>query len=162
MLGRDVSIHKIMPNASEDDLQDRFAHLGEVEYNQFMSSRIRYGGGEVVTSQYFTKTSEWGAFGRDRTFTAPDGKVYKWKMGRRVPELVMDVDGKETRVAVYHRRRLGVVTDARPASLEIFPEGEHMLDLIVVTFVYIEKLRKDRENQAKKKIMKPYSRHGGP
>ena len=64
MLGRDVSIHKIVPNASEDDLQDRFAHLAEVEYNQFMSSRIRYGGGEVVTSQYFTKTSEWGAFGR--------------------------------------------------------------------------------------------------
>ena len=64
MLGRDVSIHKIMPNASEDDLQDRFAHLAQVEYNQFRSSRIRYGGGEVVTSQYFTMTGFWGAFGR--------------------------------------------------------------------------------------------------
>ena len=74
----------------------------------------------------------------------------------------MDVDGKESRVAVYHRRRLGMVTDARPASLEIFAEGEHMVDLIVVTFVYIEKLRKDRENQAKKRKIKPYSRHAGP
>ena len=74
----------------------------------------------------------------------------------------MDAAGKEARVAVYHRRRLGVVTDARSASLEIFAEGEHMIDLIVVTFLYIEKLRKDRENQAKKKIGKPYSRRGGP
>jgi hypothetical protein len=74
----------------------------------------------------------------------------------------MDTDGMETRVAVYHRRRLGVVMDARPASLNIFAGGEHMIDLSVVTFVYIEKLRKDRENQAKKKVMKPYSRHGGP
>lgn len=41
MHGRDVSIHKIVPKESEADLQDRFAHLAEVEYNQFMSSRIR-------------------------------------------------------------------------------------------------------------------------
>lgn len=66
-------------------------------------------------------------------------------------KLVMDADGKEIRVAVYHRRRLGVLTDPRSASLEIFAEGEHMVDLIVVRFVYIEKLRKDRENRRKRR-----------
>lgn len=29
-----------------------------------------------------------------------------------------------------------------------FRGGEHMVDLIVVTFVYIEKLRTDRDNQS--------------
>jgi hypothetical protein len=53
-------------------------------------------------------------------------------------------DGSDRRVASYHRRRFN---DARPTSLEILPEGEHMVDLILVTFVYVEKVRKDRENQ---------------
>ena len=42
--------------------------------------------------------------------------------------------------------------EARPPSLEIFPEGEHMVDLIVVTFVYIEKLRTDRDDQSQHKV----------
>jgi hypothetical protein len=53
-------------------------------------------------------------------------------------------DGSDRRVASYHRRQFN---DPRPTSLEILPEGEHMVDLILVTFVYVEKVRKDRENQ---------------
>lgn len=35
---------------------------------------------------------------------------------------------------------------AKPATLDISPEGEHMVDLIVVMLVYIEKLRRDHHN----------------
>ena len=55
-------------------------------------------------------------------------------------------DGSDKRVASYHRRRS---KDPQPTSLEILPEGEHMVDLILVTFVYVEKIRKDRENQGR-------------
>jgi len=48
-------------------------------------------------------------------------------------------------VAVFHRKRLGILRTARPASLEIFPVGEAIADIIIVTFIYMEKMRKDRE-----------------
>ncbi|KIJ92579.1 hypothetical protein K443DRAFT_685168 [Laccaria amethystina LaAM-08-1] len=145
MLGRKISVQKIIPNASEEDLQDRFAPLGEVEYKQFTPSRIRYGGEELLTSEYFRKTKGWGDLGKGRVFTAPDGKEYTWKLGIRVPELVTK---EERPVAVCRRGRIGVVREARPPSLEILPDGEHMIDLIVVTFVYTEKLRTDRDDQS--------------
>ena len=61
-------------------------------------------------------------------------------------------DGSERPVAVYRRGRIGVVREARPPSLEVLPEGGHMVDLIVVTFVYIEKLRTDRDDQSQHKV----------
>ena len=64
MLGRKISVHKIIPNASKEDLQDRFAHLAEVEYKRFTPSRIRYGGEALLTSEYFRKTKEWGDLGK--------------------------------------------------------------------------------------------------
>ena len=30
---------------------------------------------------------------------------------------------------------------SRPSSFEIFPEGQHMADLIFVTFIFVEKLQ---------------------
>ena len=54
-------------------------------------------------------------------------------------------DASKTLVAAFHRRRLGIIGDARPASLEICPQGQHMVDLIVVTFIFVEKLRSDKE-----------------
>ena len=49
-------------------------------------------------------------------------------------------DSAKTPVASFHRRQLGIIGDAGPASLEIFPAGKDMIDLIVVTGVYLEKL----------------------
>jgi len=40
---------------------------------------------------------------------------------------------------------LGIIGNAKPASLEIFAAGKDMADFIVVTGVYMEKLRKERE-----------------
>lgn len=63
-------------------------------------------------------------------------------------------DSSNTPVAVFHRRRLGIFRERRPASLEIFPEGQRIIDLILVTFIYVEKLRDEREKAAQ-------SSHGG-
>ena len=57
-------------------------------------------------------------------------------------------DSAKTPVARFHRRRLGIIGASRPASLEIFGAGKDMVDLIVVTGVYMEKLRKDKEREA--------------
>ena len=38
-------------------------------------------------------------------------------------------------MACYHPRKFGAIGGTE-ASLEIFPEGQHIVDLIFVTFIY--------------------------
>jgi len=46
-------------------------------------------------------------------------------------------DGSKTPIAIYTRSRR---RSRRQATLEIMAEGKHMQDLIVLTWVYVEKL----------------------
>ena len=58
-------------------------------------------------------------------------------------------DSAQTPVARFYRRQLGIIGKSCPASLEIYATGKDMVDLIVVTGVYMEKERsKERTNQA--------------
>ena len=50
-----------------------------------------------------------------------------------------------TEVARYHEGTLGIVGPKQMPRLEVDPSVEHMLDLIVLTFLYVEKLRGDME-----------------
>ena len=49
-------------------------------------------------------------------------------------------------VASYHRRKrnLCFIEDPLPVSLEILPQGHHMVVLIVVTPIFVDKLRDKR------------------
>ncbi|KAF8352172.1 hypothetical protein F5887DRAFT_16376 [Amanita rubescens] len=112
----------------------RLAHLAEIKFNTISSSVMSYDGKVYETSQFFSKKGwVW-----HRTFTGPDGLEYQWILGYG-PELLRR-DAARTPVARFH---LGCVCRGRPPSLEIFPEGMHMVDLILVTFVYIQKIRND-------------------
>ncbi|KAF8635601.1 hypothetical protein AX15_000241 [Amanita polypyramis BW_CC] len=133
--------------ASEDPaLRYRFGHLAEIKFNTITSSTIRYHGEEHETGKFFTKNG-LGWNGCNWVFTGPDGLEYQWILGFRALELVRK-DVARTRVARFHRRRLGIIGKRRPASLEIFQEGMHMVDLIVITFVYIRRRRNDSGNAA--------------
>ena len=57
-------------------------------------------------------------------------------------------DSAKTPVARFHPRQLRIIGATQPASLEIFAAGKDMVDLIVVTGVYMEKLRKEKERAA--------------
>jgi len=75
-------------------------------------------------------------------FTGEDGKEYKWFLRRRYPELTLN-DGSNTSIAIFHPKRLFSKEDR--GRLEIFPQGQHMVDEILVTFTYMERVRKARE-----------------
>ncbi|KAJ7585005.1 hypothetical protein C8J56DRAFT_949614 [Mycena floridula] len=77
---------------------------------------------------------------KDRVFSAPDGQKYRWILGARVPSLFRE-DGSDTAIAIYHRPTLFGQYKSEKVRLEIFPEGQNMVDLILVTFVCIEMLR---------------------
>jgi hypothetical protein len=63
-------------------------------------------------------------------------------------KLVTD-DEARTPIARTHRRCYGILGKRRKATLEVYPAGLHMLDLIIVTFVYVEHVRRDRERASK-------------
>ncbi|EAU80773.2 hypothetical protein CC1G_04883 [Coprinopsis cinerea okayama7 len=144
---RKATIMKVVP--SEDgSLQDRFTAIAEIEFHTFTSSTITITGqGTYDTKSFFRKGGlSWN--GRDRIFTAPDGLEYCWKMGGRKVELYRNNPAK-TLIAKYHLKHYGILREARPASLEIFEEGQGVVDTILTTFVYVEKLRKDREQRSR-------------
>ena len=57
-------------------------------------------------------------------------------------------DSAKTPVARFHRRQLAINGKSRPASLEIYAAGKDMVDIIVVTGVYMEKRRREKEKVA--------------
>lgn len=62
-------------------LEDRFAHLAQIDWRQIRYSTIRFGGEEIDTKTFFRREGmKWNSYGRHRIFTAPDGKDYKWMM----------------------------------------------------------------------------------
>ncbi|KAG5637190.1 hypothetical protein H0H81_005447 [Sphagnurus paluster] len=135
------SISYVVPNDSDPNgslsMQDKFAHLGQVEHK---------------TKDYFRKEG-WGPYGcgshmifllRHRVFTASDGREYKWLLQALTSKLIIN-DGTKTLVAYFHRRGLRVIGKPKRASLQIFASGAHIVHEILITFIYVEKIRNDRE-----------------
>ncbi|KAF8888285.1 hypothetical protein BD779DRAFT_463718 [Infundibulicybe gibba] len=141
-----ATISHIVPSGvqGKTSLRDQLGHLAQVEWHSLNSSKIRMGGEEIETEGFFRKAG-WGLTARDRVFTAPDGKEYKWKIGTSSTSLVVN-DSTGTRVAKY--RSKNYIINRRPASLEISPAGEHIMDMILVTFIYMEMIRKNEEKKS--------------
>ncbi|KIM49884.1 hypothetical protein M413DRAFT_439018 [Hebeloma cylindrosporum] len=153
---RTIKISKAIPSLIDDSVagsegklsRSSFGHLATIEYRMVQDSWIRMGGTmDISTGEYFRKEG-WTLLGRNRIFTGPDGREYIWKLGPFVCKLFVN-DSDKTPVAFFHRRHVGIIGKARPASLEIFEAGRDMIDLIVVTGVYMAKLRKDKERAAR-------------
>ncbi|KAH7921063.1 hypothetical protein BV22DRAFT_1122391 [Leucogyrophana mollusca] len=141
---RTTTVLKIRPNYNVSDMRDQFAVLGAIEWHAFASSVFRFGGEEMKTKEFIPRS---GIRRRIRTFTGPDGCSYKWKLNFKFVVLYLN-DDSETEVARYHRDSLGIIGKKHGPYLEVFSQGEHMLDLLIFTFIYVEKLRMDKEDTA--------------
>jgi len=58
-----------------------------------------------------------------------------------------DETGQE--LARSHRRSYGIIGSKRDPYLEIHPDLGNILDMVILTFIYVEKLRMDDEDAAK-------------
>lgn len=122
--------------------------VAEIEWHSIASSVFKFDGGEVSTSNYFRSTAISGIVGSNRIFTAPNGREYKWRFSvSSKPKLYVN-DGSDTVVACFHGSSIGLLSPTRDAYLEIYPEGRHIKDVIVMTFIYVEKLRRDKKRAA--------------
>ncbi|KAJ7184582.1 hypothetical protein C8R46DRAFT_938532 [Mycena filopes] len=122
---------------------ERFALLARIDWRLFDSSVINFRGRELPTRDFFRKDG-WGWYGRHRVFTARDGREFKWILGAYTSQLKLN-DSSETLVAIFHPKTLGLFSKTRQASIEILAPFEDILDEIMVTFAYIEQLRKTKE-----------------
>ncbi|KIM56371.1 hypothetical protein SCLCIDRAFT_49251, partial [Scleroderma citrinum Foug A] len=82
---------------------------------------------------------------RRRTLRGPDDRWYRWDMHRRVVVLSLD-DPHHRGVALYCRTtsRYFDIFRVKCTTGDI-ARIEHMLDSIILTIIYVEKLRMDEE-----------------
>ncbi|KZP03095.1 hypothetical protein FIBSPDRAFT_769478, partial [Athelia psychrophila] len=139
---RVTTVSKVVPNNSPDDMSDRFTELAVIAWHTMGSSVLKYGDLEVRTKVFIPST---GIIPRCRVFTAlGDGRSFKWKLGKWRCALTVN-DDSQTAVAQSHRNKLGIIGKPRLARLEIFPGFEHLADIILITYIFVEKLRKQKE-----------------
>ncbi|KIM79630.1 hypothetical protein PILCRDRAFT_550834 [Piloderma croceum F 1598] len=139
-LHKKTTISKIIPNDSPDDMSDRFAEIATIEWHP-VGSRLTYGGTTVTISEFMPIK---GILKHHRVFTAPgDGRSFKWHLGVHHSTLALNDDSK-TPVVGRHGGNSRLIGQARLARLEIFPGFEHLVDIFLITYIYVEKKRKDR------------------
>ncbi|KAJ8474957.1 hypothetical protein ONZ45_g3782 [Pleurotus djamor] len=128
--------------------------LAEIEWKSDVSlSRFKYREKDITISEFFYKGKQ-GWRGKDRVFTGSDGQEYRWRIHASHAELTRQ-DRTRTPIARYEPEEVQIIGKSKKATLEIYPEGEHMVDTIIVSFVYIEKLRKERDRDARAGVGDP-------
>ncbi|KAJ7102846.1 hypothetical protein C8R44DRAFT_808636 [Mycena epipterygia] len=119
----------------------RFGHLAQISWRVRGPTFIRFGDRDIDPATFFRKENKgWHGRYKERVFTAQDGREYRWCKTAYTSRLKVN-DASATLVAEYRAHSLGLLSKAGNASLQIFPPFEHMIDEIMVTFIYIEKLR---------------------
>jgi len=109
--------------------------IGEVHWKQIEQSRVRIGS-TVMDRNDFLRHK--GTFSSHRLMTGSDGLEYEWKGTGSEPELWSLSTGRC--VAHYRSRN---IFKGRKATLTIEPEGEPIMDVIIIAFTIIDKRRKD-------------------
>ncbi|KAF9231076.1 hypothetical protein BU15DRAFT_56593 [Melanogaster broomeanus] len=135
---RTTTISRQKTSPGRFQMNDHFEMVGQIDWHCWGSSIFRLGGRELESNVFLPRH---GFFGSKRTFTGPDGRRYRWDMYHRV-------------VVMSTSLTLGIIGKKTKASLEIAPQAEHMLDLVILTFIYVvcyvEKLRMDKETRRKR------------
>jgi len=113
--------------------------IARIYWRMMGPSRIVYKG-QIIEVDKFMPVG--GFMWWYRTFQGPDGRSYTWRTGDITTHLFVN-DGKtKTEIARFHQPMLGALSKTK-ARLEIKPEGMHMVELIVLTWVFVEKRRRD-------------------
>jgi len=130
----------------EREKEETKDEVARIYWKWFSSDGIIFRGRTHRRTEFLPKC---GKMKGSYMFTGPDGIQYRWAMGRcgmNFPKLVT-TDGKKTVVAQFHRAHY--IRNKRKARLEVQPAGMEMLDYIVLTFVFAESKRREREARAR-------------
>ncbi|KAI6101919.1 hypothetical protein F5141DRAFT_1136393 [Pisolithus sp. B1] len=140
--------------------------IGEIEWHSIGPSCECDSSGQAMMTDTFIPRH--GIRGRKRTFEGPDGLPYRWDMDFKFvrvctcPKVCHDSpaltgfctqlsrnDATRQELARFHRQRIGIIGSRREPYLDVDLALKHMLDMVVLSFIYVEKLRMDKERRAK-------------
>ncbi|KIJ63383.1 hypothetical protein HYDPIDRAFT_92594 [Hydnomerulius pinastri MD-312] len=102
---------------------------------------------QVVVGTRSVEMTKTGLYTSPEKFIAVDGQAYEWQIRDSRPQLVpLRAHHSSAYIATFVQNRTGsFLMRKHSASLFIPPEGGHILDDIVVTFIYFESQWRDRE-----------------
>ncbi|KAJ2921096.1 hypothetical protein H1R20_g15997, partial [Candolleomyces eurysporus] len=150
----DQTSTKRMPNLTT-------AELATVKIRLLHSDEYTVNGQFIKVDNFYKKEGLGRWYGRDRIWTGPDGIRYRWKIKDTKPELYLN-DGDKRLVAKFHREHSGFFStrEACPASLEFFGQPTpELVDMIVITFVHLEK-RRAKDEEFEKEMLKESLKEG--
>ncbi|KAI6140338.1 hypothetical protein BKA82DRAFT_4398446 [Pisolithus tinctorius] len=118
--------------------------IGIITWHMFRNPKIWLKATGVEVSGNSLLKTKW--FSSSRIFTGPDGKTYRWSL--RSTNCTLKEEGSDLELAKYHQRNLGIMSPSHAPYLEVSPSVSHMLDYVVITFIYAEKLSQDKQRAA--------------
>ncbi|KAK1230520.1 hypothetical protein PQX77_006392 [Marasmius sp. AFHP31] len=136
---------------------DRFAHLARIEWRSstnhgkgLSTGTIYRAGEEIRTDSFFSKEAWMGRHLRTCVFTDEEGDEYTWSSSGPWKGGISLRDENNVKLASFHLENgpgRGILRRKHPV-LEISTAGEEMADKIFISFLYIEKIQRERWNQS--------------
>ncbi|OBZ79594.1 hypothetical protein A0H81_00633 [Grifola frondosa] len=105
---------------------------------------LEYNGQSVEFHSFLPSQTRWFKHTR-RKLTGPDNRTYDWHMKSACYLDFTDGSGSTVPIARMHPSSFW---KSKKAQLEISPAGMDMVDLIVITFVYVQKKQEDSQRSA--------------
>ncbi|KIK93043.1 hypothetical protein PAXRUDRAFT_829396 [Paxillus rubicundulus Ve08.2h10] len=115
--------------------------MGVIEWHKLKKTIIRFNGKELEADAMLEKRS-WE---NGRYFTGPDKRSYKWKLGATYCWL--KAAESDVELARFHQKNLGIRKESHPPYLDVSSKVVHMMDHIIITYLYVEKLRQEQGGQ---------------
>ncbi|KAI0315648.1 hypothetical protein OF83DRAFT_1035037, partial [Amylostereum chailletii] len=144
---RSTTISRFVAGPHAQIIESNRAHplveVAEIRWHAVKQSVFVFKGMERKLGDYLRGK---GLMRRQRIFTATDGRSYKWILGMRT--CWSSAADLEIEVARYHRPSVGLVGKAHTGWLEYLPQVEPILHELIMTFVWVERRRKQRERAA--------------
>ncbi|PPR05590.1 hypothetical protein CVT24_002821 [Panaeolus cyanescens] len=153
---RQFKLYRAIPPTGQMQL------VGQVDYDSWSRTKSKISlvgsgaGTEVLGGEardLFAKTgSRWARYGRAQTFTAPDGRAYTWMFGNRSCTLhqshASNIGTDPSRPVVkFKQRSLRLFSKSRPAEIEVATGYEGLLDVFLLTLIFLEKVKREKERQ---------------
>lgn len=132
-----TKISRLDPNTRQFDL------IGELQNEDDKPVTMRLYGGAFKNADDFLRKEQEST--SNASFRGKDGKTYTWRANGKRLELVREDLPGDQPVAVYHRqkRHLFVLRMSRHPFLEVDTEAMDTLDSLIVSFLLIERRRRD-------------------
>jgi len=141
-MSRTTVIRKSFTNRRGKPVPHTSTEVAKIQWKTWSSDRIVYYGCDMKRDEFMPKA---GLFS-DGFLITVNGTKYRWSTGSpgQDPPKLVTKDRKKRMVAKLHEARH--FFRRRRAYLEVAPAGLTMLDQIVVSFVYVEKTRREKRD----------------